>query len=226
MGLAPARFGRIDGLSFARLMGSGAGNGFSLWPNFGVYAFVGHWADVASADAFFEADEWLAAVRARAAHLITWKLEATMSHGAWGGKNPFTPRLDAYDPAGPVAVITRATIHPHKLPEFWRKVPATSRSVADYPERLLSVGIGEYPIFMQATFSVWTSGQAMTDFAYQGTHHREVVKLTRQRGWYREELFSRFRILNVEGTWPGFDENALSFTGRVGPFPNVKVHKR
>ncbi|NJB86485.1 hypothetical protein GGR26_002253 [Lewinella marina] len=204
MQLAQPRLAKVSGLSFSRLMGSGGGNGFSLWPNFGVFALVGHWHDREAADAFFRNDGWYAEVVGHSDRRISFFLEATMAHGAWGGGNPFTPRPEEYDPAAPVAVITRATIHPSKLPDFWRYVPATSRSVQDYPARLLSVGIGEYPVFMQATFSVWSSGRAMTEFAYAGDHHRRVVALTRERGWYREELFSRFRILETRGEWPGF----------------------
>ena len=186
-------------------MGSGGGNGFSLYPNWGVFAWVGHWETAAHADRFFTDNHWYQEVVAHSAHRITFRLEATMAHGQWGGSNPFTPRPDRYDATRPVAVITRAIIYPHKLPDFWRYVPRTSASVYTHPARLLSVGIGEYPVFMQATFSIWQSGKAMTDFAYASDHHREVVKLTRQRGWYREELFSRFSILGINGSWPGFE---------------------
>ena len=209
MQLAPDRLARVPGLRFSRLMGSGGGNGFSAAPNWGVYAWLGHWADAAAANDFLSGHPWLDEVTRRTAHRLDFRLEATMSHGEWGGGNPFSPRPDAYDPTEPVAVITRATIRPRKLPDFWRYVPRTSASVYDHPARLLSVGIGEYPIFMQATFSLWTSGEAMTRFAYASEHHREVVRLTRQRDWYREELFTRFRLIDVGGSWPGLDLSAI-----------------
>lgn len=209
MQLARPRLARVPGLGFSRLMGSGGGNGFSLSPNWGVYAWLGHWEGPAAAKDFFASNDWYAEAAARSDRLITFSLTATMTHGEWGGDNPFTPHPEAYDPAEPVAVITRATIHPTKLLDFWRYVPRTSASVYERPERLLSVGIGEYPVFMQATFSLWTSGAAMTEFAYATDHHREVVRLTRQRGWYREELFTRFRLLDVAGSWPGLDLSAL-----------------
>lgn len=202
---AHGRLTSVDGLEFYRLMGSGGGNGFSVRPNFGVYAWLGHWRDEAAADRFFADHGWFAEVRARTDHLLTVRMEATMAHGLWGGGMPFTPRPADYDASAPVAVITRATIHPTKLPDFWRYVPATSASAYDHPARLLSLGIGEYPIFMQATFSIWESGRAMTDFAYAGKDHREVVGLTRQRGWYKEEMFSRFRLTGIEGSWPEGD---------------------
>jgi hypothetical protein len=58
---------------------------------------------------------------------------------------------------------------------------------------------------MQATFSLWTSGKAMRDFAYKSDHHAEVVRLTRERAWYKEEMFTRFRVLEVVGEWEGAD---------------------
>ncbi len=212
-------------MTFCRLMGSGGGNGFSLWPNFGVYALVAEWAETSAAADFFAGHDWYAEAVARTDHRITFTLGATMAHGSWGGANPFTPDPAAYDAAAPVAVITRATIHASKLPDFWRYVPGTSRSVAGHEQRLLSVGIGEYPVFMQATFSVWASGRAMTDFAYSGPAHREVVALTRKRGWYKEELFARFRLLEITGSWPDFNAPEPPFTSRGMVFPNVKVGK-
>ena len=202
MQLAHARLATTPGLTFSRLMGSGGGNGFSLTPNWGVYAWLGHWEDQAAANAFYATHPWYSEAEGHSSNRITFYLQATMSHGEWGGGNPFTPRPQDYDKHEPVAVITRATIYPHKLPDFWRYVPRTSASVYEQPARLLSIGIGEYPVFMQATFSLWMSGAAMTEFAYSSTHHREVVQLTRSRGWYREELFTRFRLLDTVGQWP------------------------
>ncbi len=206
---AHQRLTDVPGLEFYRLMGSGGGNGFSVRPNLGVYAWLGHWSTPAYADRFFSGHEWYAEVRERTDRIVTFQLEATMAHGQWGGTLPFTAHPDRYNPQEPVAVITRATIHPTKLPDFWRYVPRTSASVYDHPARLLSLGIGEYPIFMQATFSIWESGRAMTQYAYASDYHKEVVQLTRQRGWYREEMFARFRLLGSAGSWPDLDLSKL-----------------
>ncbi|PHI18290.1 hypothetical protein CEQ90_18760 [Lewinellaceae bacterium SD302] len=196
MGLAIGKLGKTPGLNFGRLLGSGGGNGFSLWPNFGIYAWLGQWESRAAVEAF-ERNDWYQTARAKASGITTFHLRPTMAHGEWAGEQPF-PLSNDYDPTKPVAVITRATIRTRKLPDFWRYVPRTSRSVYDHPERKLSIGIGEYPIFMQATFSYWTSGKAMQDFAYKSNYHKEVVQLTRERNWYKEELFARFTVLEIE----------------------------
>ncbi|MTB49666.1 DUF3291 domain-containing protein [Lewinella sp. W8] len=203
MGLAPTLLSKVSGLSFGRLMGSGGGNGFSLAPNFGVYAWLGHWEDRDAAEDFFAHHDWWQEVRQRQDESATFFMLPTMTHGVWGGERPFTPDPEAYDPASPVAVITRATIRTRKLPDFWRYVPQTSASVEEHADRVLSVGIGEYPIFMQATFSIWRSGKSMQDFAYRSKHHKQVVRLTRDRKWYKEEMFTRFSLLEARGKWNG-----------------------
>ena len=201
----PSPFAGVPGLMFSRLLGSGAGNGFGLRPNLGVYAFLGHWTGREAADRYFADNDWFQRASGRTTEQATFYLDATMTHGEWGGARPFPDRRAAYDPARPVAVITRATIRTRKLPAFWRYVPQTSAAVYDHPERKLSIGVGEYPIFMQATFSLWTSGRAMTEFAYRANHHKQVVRLTRERNWYKEEMFTRFTVIDVVGNWAGTD---------------------
>jgi len=65
------------------------------------------------------------------------------------------------------------------------------------------VGIGENPFLDQATFSIWESPEAMKKYAYQSFDHSDVIKLTRDRKWYSEELFARFAILESTGTLNG-----------------------
>lgn len=202
MGLAMGTLAEAEGLQFGRLLGSGGGNGFAIRPNFGVYAYLGVWKDAAAARAFFQSHPWWQQASERSTKQCTFWLAPTMVHGQWAGQQPFEAR-QSYEPNLPTAVITRATIRTRKLPDFWRYVPRTSASIYQHSDRLLSLGIGEYPIFMQATFSLWRSGKAMQDFAYQSPHHREVVRLTRQRNWYKEELFARFTLLETRGSWPG-----------------------
>ena len=51
----------------------------------------------------------------------------------------------------------------------------------------------------QATISVWRDAAAVEQFAYRQSGHKEIVRLTRQRRWYTEELFARFTVLAMEG---------------------------
>jgi hypothetical protein len=67
----------------------------------------------------------------------------------------------------------------------------------------LAVGVGEAPIGLQGTFSLWDSPAALTEFAYRRPAHVEAVRRTTEVGWYSEELFARFAVLGVEGTVGG-----------------------
>ncbi|MEM1216103.1 MAG: hypothetical protein AAGJ82_10480 [Bacteroidota bacterium] len=202
MGFGPVLFRNIPGLKLVKMLGSGAGNGFSIRPNLGVYALLQQWETAADAQRYFAENAWWQRVRQRTEEQCTFYLRTAVVHGQWGGQQPFTPTV-AYDVQAPVAVITRATIKTRHLLGFWRYVPRVSAHVKDRPGQLLSIGVGEWPLFMQATFSIWTSSQAMMDYAYQQPFHREVVQKTRELGWYKEELFARFLPYASEGTWEG-----------------------
>ena len=59
MGLVPSKLQQNEGLYFFKLMGTGGGNGFSLWPDFSTYAFLGVWKDQKYADIFLDQNEIL-----------------------------------------------------------------------------------------------------------------------------------------------------------------------
>ena len=54
MGMARLLMPRVKGLTFWKLMGTGAGDGFSTKPNFGVYTIMCVWEDEASARLAFK----------------------------------------------------------------------------------------------------------------------------------------------------------------------------
>ena len=198
MGLGVGRFGHPEGMEWLKLLGSGGRNGFGLWPNWGGYALLAAFPEEVLAEAALGSDLWQAYAR-HSAFAKTLFLRPQQSHGRWDGVEPF--RTDGrYERDTETVVLTRARIKARHLPAFWRRVARVSESVADYPERRFSVGVGELPVIQQATVSIWDSGRAMEDYAYRSRYHAEVVKLTRQRGWYSEELFCRFGLLaEVDG---------------------------
>jgi heme-degrading monooxygenase HmoA len=98
-----------------------------------------------------------------------------------------------------IAVLTRATIRPRALLDFWRHVPQTRDRLRQHADELLfGIGVGELPLIQQCTISVWRNADAVNQYAYRDSGHREVVKLTRQRKWYSEELFARFAVVRWE----------------------------
>jgi hypothetical protein len=77
----------------------------------------------------------------------------------------------------------------------------------------MAVGIGEAPLGLQGTFSVWDSTAALNAFAYDRPEHAAVVARTAQEGWYAEELFARLAVLSSRGTVDGADPLAQSPEG-------------
>ncbi len=191
MGIFPFTLGRIEGLVALKLMGSGAANGFGIKPNFSRYCLIGIWADEASAESFFENNKIFKHYTSKAHQKQTIYLKNTMSHGTWGGTNPFKMGA-AYDKSLPVAVITRATIKWKEMLRFWRDVPDVSQNLSEHKGLIFAIGVGELPARFQATFSMWQSGDDMLQYAYKAHQHKAIVQKTKQIQWYKEELFARF----------------------------------
>lgn len=204
MGLARPVLSRIAGLRFWKLLGTGHGSGFSLRPNWNGYGVIGVWDAMDAAQDFLHGSTWMQDVRRRADELWTAYLQPTQSRGLWSGVNPFTPCLTKPN-AGPIIVLTRATIRLSKLAAFWSAVPATSDALEGHTGLILSVGVGEAPLGRQATFSIWRDEQAIRDYARREPAHTDVIRRTREEGWYAEELFARFVAVGSEGTWAGSD---------------------
>ncbi len=204
MGIPPFNVTKINGLQFLKQLGSGAENGFSIKPNFGVYGILATWDDEAAANTFLEKNNSFLNYQKRAVESWTVFMKTSKVHGVWSGVTPFYENVQ-YNENELVGVITRATIHTKHLFEFWKEVPTVSQSIDNRDGLLFSIGIGEWPVFMQATFSLWENSKYMMDYAYKSQYHREVVKKTRQRGWYREEMFARFRPYRSVGEWEGVD---------------------
>jgi len=62
-----------------------------------------------------------------------------------------------------------------------------------------AIGIGEAPIGLQGTFSLWESGDAVRNFAYRGEAHKAAIAATHREDWYAEELFARFAVTRSNG---------------------------
>lgn len=208
MAPAPIRLARAEGVTFSKLLGCGAGNNFGLRPDLGTYAWLACWASPGAADRFFSEHPWWAKARRLGREQLIVGLEPTLSHGLWNGRQPFRAEK-AYDRDAPLAVLTRATVRASRMVEFRRRVGPVSDRITAHPDCPLSLGVGEYPLFMQATFSLWTSGRAMEAFAYGTAEHRQTMRQTRARNWYKEELFSRHRVESIRGSWRGQDFSGL-----------------
>ena len=129
-------------------------------------------------------------------------LRPLASRGGWAGRQPFgDPAPTRFD--GPVAAVTRARIVTRRAATFWRAVPPVSADLRQVDGLRLAVGIGEAPVGLQGTFSLWDSPAAVTSFAHRRAPHVEAIRRTAELGWYAEELFARFAVLDVAGTFAG-----------------------
>ncbi len=195
------------GLLFWRLLGSGRGASMSLGADLRRWALLAVWRQESALDDFLKTSP--VAARWRGEALESWqvRLRPLASRGRWGGAEPFGTEAGAGvpDAGGPVAVLTRASIRPTRLVPFYRSIQRVDRLLAEQDGCLASVGVGEWPLARQATFSLWRDAGAVRDFAYRGQAHRRVIGRTRTEGWYSEELFARFAPYGSEGSWNGAD---------------------
>jgi hypothetical protein len=205
MQLAKFSLNRIPGLLFYKLMGSGHGNGFSIRPDLSTFALLCSWSDEEAAQQGLHASSILNRFKKQADEHWTIYMHTLASHGKWDGMAPFGLSGPGQSEDGIIAVLTRASLHYKHLIDFWKHVPAVSQAIAGNPHLLFTKGIGEFPLIHQATFSLWTSQQDMMAFAYQNPFHTEVIRKTREMGWYKEELFARFKPFHSEGSWQGQD---------------------
>ena len=188
---------KTAGLSFFKLLGTGAGNGFSLRPDFSTYALLLVWKDEQSA-IDFESHSFLQDYFKRAQQVRLLNLQSFKSSGLWSGENPFAVSGEKVDEKEAVAIITRATLRWNRLFSFWKNVPQASRAIELAKGVNYFKGIGEWPFIQQATISLWQSQEDVMQFAYRSQAHASIVKTTRKKRWYKEDLFARFYLINDE----------------------------
>lgn len=198
------RVRRSPGVDFAKLLGTGGGTTFSARDIKATrWAMVATWSD---AEAALRAENSAVLQQWRARSDESWRatLRPISSRGRWSRRDPF-PRAETNSWDGPVAAITRARIAPRHALTFWRAVPPVAADLPGRPGLRLAFGIGEAPLGVQGTFSLWRDGRSLRDFAYAGSAHRAAIRRTGEVGWYAEELFARFAVLDTVGTVDGRD---------------------
>jgi spheroidene monooxygenase len=193
------------GARFVKLCGSGTGEGFTPKPNWSVWAIFAVWPDLARARDHIATHKVITRWRARAAEDWTVFLTPFSARGSWAGINPLTDTTDPKAHDGPIAALTRATVKPQYAPAFWRRVPDISARIGADPNVLFKIGIGEVPLLHQVTFSIWPDATRIAEFARHMGPHAAAMQAARDHGWFSEELYARFHVLECQGTWGGTD---------------------
>jgi len=204
----PRRLRREPGTRFVKLLGTGRG------ADFGAGAGdLTRWAAVTVTDGPPPPFPGWARIAEASCRIA---LRPLITRGTWAGVEPFeaTGSSDArWD--GPVLALTRARLRPSRAPAFWRAIGPAARPLADTPGLVAAFGIGEAPLGWQGTVSLWRSTADLTGFAYRDPGHRRVIARTPIVGWYAEELFTRFAVLDVTGD-PAVIGATIDGTGSAG----------
>lgn len=204
MALDPPRVRRLPGVTFAKLLGTGDGRTFTVRDATPTrWGLLACWSDRAAAAAFPDSPTGRGWDRLATE---SWRADLVplASRGRWSRRSPFGDPTPVRRP-GPVVALTRARIALRWAPRFWRAVPPVSADLHATPGLLLALGVGEAPIGLQGTFSLWESDAALREFAHRRGPHVEVVRRTAQERWYAEELFARFHVAAAAGTLDGRD---------------------
>lgn len=203
MALARLSLRRMPEVGFWKLCGSGTGEGFTPRPNTAVWAILATWPDAATARARISAAPVFLRWRSHAAESWTILLEPTSARGTWSGVAPFVAGAGQGADAGPIVALTRATMRASTFLRFWRRVPDISAVIGQDPNVIFKIGIGEVPLLHQVTFSIWPDAASMARFARGDGPHGRAIQAVRAEGWFSEELYARFRILDDWGSWGG-----------------------
>jgi hypothetical protein len=189
---------RTYGVTFAKMLGCGRGETFTTsdadptrWGCLVVLPIE----EVAKLDQSVTVRRW----RAKSTSEFRVLLEPISVSGKWSKQSPFIVTTNEFSNPQIVA-ITRARIKAWQTARFFKSVPPVTASLHQSPGLISAIGIGEAPIGLQGTFSLWESAKAIRDFAYKGAAHQKAIEQTSQYDWYAEELFARFAVLEKRGS--------------------------
>jgi hypothetical protein len=198
MGLDRLALARRSDVKFWKLLGAGKGETFTPRDadilRWGLLVVVDKDSEIANSKMI---KRW----NKKSLSQFSAQLSPISVNGAWSKKSPFDqiPKV-TNDWSGKVVAITRARIKWRKNVIFWNSVPPVTTSLHSSPGLISAIGIGEAPIGLQGTFSIWESGEAIKNFAYSGAAHKEAIKATHRHAWYAEEMFARFALIESRGS--------------------------
>jgi len=188
---------RSNGVTFVKMLGCGKGETFTPRD-----ADPTRWGCLVVIPenqlAVLDSSSTIRAWRKKSVSEFRVVLDPIAATGLWSKRKPFEPSAPVnFD--GQVVAITRARIKASQTLRFFKSVPPVTASLHSSPGLVSTIGIGEAPIGLQGTFSLWESMQAIKDFAYKGVAHQKAIAQTAEFDWYAEELFARFAVREIRG---------------------------
>lgn len=189
---------RDSAIGFWKLLGTGKGESFT--PRDADVTRWGLLITISEAELErFENSTLMRRWNQSATNQFSATLRAISVHGTWSKKSPFSVDEQALTWTGPIAAITRARIKTRKNLIFWRSVPPVTTALHLADGLVSAIGIGEAPLGLQGTFSIWRDAKAVREFAYRGAAHQAAIAATAREAWYAEELFARFALVDQRG---------------------------
>ncbi|GAC1565264.1 MAG: hypothetical protein NVS2B7_39460 [Herpetosiphon sp.] len=205
MGMDRLVLRRTAGLRFWQLLGTSRGLAAGRWEprRYGLFTV---WDGAAALEAFEAHSPVMGRYREVANESWTLRLVPMTWHGRWGGVDPFegVPQT-AGAFAGPLVVLTRARLRLRHIAAFRQTSSIVTTRLAEQPGLVASFGLGEIPLVLQATISLWRDARSVQQFAYGSDEHRSAINRTHHEHWYSEELFARLRPVGSSGSWGGVD---------------------
>lgn len=191
----------VDGLEFWRVLGTGKGDDTSPSADLSRTALFLMWRNEDALQNFLR-EHSVARQMNETEERWHVKLRSVGGTGSWKGRT-IPELLDRGSDDGRIAIITRAHVHTKSWRTFGKAGVPVDQSLKGANGLLRVVGIGEAPVGMLGTFSLWQSTEHMKQWAYGSPQHQEVMRRTRDEGWYGEEMFARFEPYDSIGTWDG-----------------------
>ena len=188
----------MDGVHFAKVLGSGYEGGFGLKPSSSRQGLFLVFHTALAARDFLAHSPLLQAYRERSRELCLVMLRTWSCRGSWDGT--VLDLVTDKPSSGPIAALTRASIHLRKASAFWNYAPASQTAMEDAQGIQLAVGLGEAPFLRQATFTIWDNVPAMDAYARTGPH-LEAIKAAAHNQYFSESMFARFVPISIEGRW-------------------------
>ena len=198
MAIDRRRLRRFQGVNFAKLLGTGKGETFTPRD-----ADIHRWGFLVVIDedqlSDFDQSPVVNKWRKMSTNEYRILLDPISSHGQWSKRQPFQV-IENVSIETKIAALTRARIKASYTSKFFASVPPVTASLHGSAGLLSAIGIGEAPIGLQGTFSLWQSASDLRTFAYKGEAHTKAIQDTEKYRWYAEELFARFSVREERGS--------------------------